>query len=57
MTNHTAAGTIGGTILSVVAIPTQTIFTTIVVAIIGATVSFLTSLVLKELYKHITKKK
>ena len=53
----TTAGTIGGTILSVIAIPSTTIITTIVVACIGATVSFFMSIILKKLWNYINKKK
>ena len=53
--NDTIIGTIGGTLLSIIAIPTQTIVTTIIVAVIGATVSFFTSLILKEIYKRFKK--
>ena len=50
MQNSTAAGTIGGTLLTVVAIPASTIITTMVIAAIGATVSFFVSLILKKLW-------
>lgn len=56
MDNSTAAGTIGGTILSVVAIPSNTIITTIAIAAIGATVSFFVSLILKKIFININEK-
>lgn len=46
---HTTAGTIGGTLLALIAIPMSTIYTTIFLAILGATVSYGTSLFLKWL--------
>ena len=56
MDNSTAAGTIGGTILSVVAIPSNTIITTMAIAAIGATVSFFVSLILKKIFININEK-
>ena len=50
MDNSTAAGTAGGTILSIVAIPSSTIISTILIAVIGATVSFFVSLLLKKIF-------
>lgn len=57
MSDHTTvAGTAGGTLLSIWAIPTQTIVATIALAAIGAIVSFGVSLLLKELVKYFKKK-
>ncbi len=58
MPHTTAVGTISGTILSVVAIDAHTFISTILVACLGATASFLfTNLVLKRIYKYFSKKK
>lgn len=51
MVNHTI-NTAAGTVLAVVTVPTPTIQSTIVIAIIGAATSFLTSVVLKEVWKE-----
>lgn len=57
MTNSTAAGTVGGTLLSIVAIPSSTMITTVVVACVGATVSFFMSLLLKNAWLYFIKKR
>jgi hypothetical protein len=57
MTNSTAAGTIGGTLLSIVAIPSSTVITTVIIACIGATVSFFMSILLKAVWLYFTKNK
>jgi F0F1-type ATP synthase membrane subunit a len=54
--DSTVIGTAGGTFLALFAIPTSTVIATIVLAIIGATTSFIVSILLKELYNYIKKK-
>ena len=54
--DSTVIGTAGGTLLALFAIPASSIVTTIVLAIIGATTSFVVSLLLKEAYMYIKKK-
>ena len=58
MTHTTqTTSTIGGTILSILFIPPATAFlTTIILAMTGALFSWLTTLLLKELWKKITSK-
>jgi hypothetical protein len=56
--NSTAVGTFTGTILSVLVLPsTATIILTMEAAVIGATTSFLFTLLLKRVYNHFTKNK
>lgn len=60
MTNHSTIilGTLGGTILSITAIPnTTTIISTIILAIIGTSVSFFTTVGIKYLWNKYIKKK
>lgn len=53
--DSTAAGTIGGTLLTIVAVNSSTIATTVIAACIGATVSFFVSLFLKKMWMYFTK--
>ena len=60
MTNNydTIIGTAGGTLLSVIAIPSGiAISSTIILALIGAVTGFLTTLLCKKIYNYFTKKK
>lgn len=53
--DSTLVGTAGGTLLALVTIPTQTITTTIICAIIGAITSYITMLLIKSTvgyFKH-----
>ena len=50
MGHDTTIGTVSGTALALVAIPTQTILATIICAVIGATTSFLVTMGLKTLW-------
>jgi len=54
--DSTLVGTAGGTFLALVAIPTQTIATTIICAIIGAITSYFTMLLLKGTIAYIKQK-
>jgi len=57
MSNDTTiAGTVGGTLLTILTMPVQSIFHTIGYATIAATTSFFVSLILKEAYYYIAKK-
>jgi hypothetical protein len=58
MTHHSESiiGTISGTLLVVFTLPLQNILTTVILAIIGATTGFCTTLLLKYLYKKFTTK-
>ena len=57
MNDHAiAAGTTGGTLLAIWGITANAIIATIVLAAIGAAVSFGVSLLLKELVKYLRKK-
>ena len=54
--NHTLIGTVGGTFLSIASnIPSADVFKTIVLATVGAIVSFTMSLLLKCLIKKYKK--
>ncbi len=46
---HTAIGTIGGTLLVLISIPVSTILSTVILAMIGASISYATTLFLKWL--------
>ena len=54
--DSTVIGTAGGTLLAVFSIPTSTIVATVVLAIIGATTSFVVSILLKEVYLYFKNK-
>lgn len=54
--DSTVIGTAGGTLLAVFSIPTSTIVATVILAIIGATTSFIVSLLLKEVYLYFKNK-
>jgi len=54
--DSTVIGTAGGTLLAVFSIPTSTIVATVILAIIGATTSFVVSLLLKEVYLYFKNK-
>jgi hypothetical protein len=56
MEHSTAIGTTAGTILSVLTIDTPTIEHTVIIAILGAVVSFITSLGLKFLWNKVIHK-
>lgn len=49
MTHSTAYGTAGGTILALITVNANTIIATVIVAVVGATASFFTSLFFKWL--------
>lgn len=56
--NGTLVGTIGGTLLSVSAsVHLDDVFKTVVLALVGATTSFITSLLLKHCLRFIRNKK
>lgn len=55
--DSTIEGTIGGTVLALIAIPSQTVTTTILCAAIGAIVSFIISSLLKETVLYFKRKK
>ncbi len=56
MDNGTKAGTVGGTLLTIVAnIKSEDVLKTVVLATVGAVVSFLVSLGLKYLVKQLKK--
>lgn len=57
MDNNTAIGTVGGTVFALITINSDTIASTILVAILGATTSFFTSLFLKYLLREVKKLK
>jgi len=54
--DSTVIGTAGGTLLAVFSIPTSTIVATVILAIIGATTSFVVSILLKEVYLYFKNK-
>ena len=54
--DSTVIGTAGGTLLAVFSIPTSTIVATVILAIIGATTSFVISILLKEVYLYFKNK-
>jgi purine-cytosine permease-like protein len=56
-TATTAISTLGGTLLAVIAIPATTFLTTIIIASVGATTSFVVTILLKLLYNRIFNKK
>lgn len=56
-TDDTIAGTIGGTLIAVIAMPFTTIASTAILGIVGATASFLTSMLLKYLVERYKAKK
>lgn len=56
MQHSTAIGTAGGTLLAIITINANTIISTAIVAAVGATVSFFTSLLLKWLIQKFNKK-
>ena len=56
-THDKIAGTIGGTLIAIVGLPFTTIASTVVLGIIGATASFLTSMLLKYLVERYKNKK
>lgn len=51
----TIFGTVGGTTLTIVSIPPQSIVTTIILATLGAVVSFMVSYVMKKLFNYFKK--
>jgi len=54
----TIAGTAGGTLLTIVSLPSNTaIISTIILALIGAVTSFFVSLACKKIYEKYFKKK
>jgi len=55
--NDKIAGTIGGTILAFMSIPFTSMVTTIVLAILGSTVSYFTSMLLKHLVSRYKEKR
>lgn len=60
--DSTLIGTAGGTFLALITIPTQTIATTIICAIIGAVTSYVTMILIKGMvsyikYKYFNKEK
>ena len=56
-TDDTIAGTIGGTLIAILALPFTTIASTVILGIIGATESFLTSMLLKYLVERYKNRK
>jgi uncharacterized membrane protein YgaE (UPF0421/DUF939 family) len=54
--DSTVIGTAGGTLLALFAIPASSIITTVILAIIGATTSFVVSILLKEVYLYFKNK-
>jgi hypothetical protein len=56
-TDDTIAGTIGGTLIAILALPFTTIASTVILGIIGATASFLTSMLLKYLVERYKNRK
>ena len=53
----TAIGTVGGTVFALITIPTQTMATTVICAVIGATTSFLVTITLKGIWNKIKNRK
>lgn len=56
MEHQTTIGTAGGTLLTILTIPTTSLINTVILAALGAAVSFFVSLGLKLLFEYLKKK-